>query len=570
MEALSDPRELQRCIRDLIALSTLPAIWKSYDPRQVADSAAAALISMLDADLIYVALYGERDEQIETIHTSRKNPPRGVGDVRDTLRKARLGWSERTAVMDSPFGDGPLRVAIAPIGFGDDAVLVAGSHREDFPTDTQRLLLGIAGNDMAVTLQRWQTENDERRFLALVERSADFIGLADLDGRPRYINPAGLKFVGLAGMEQASGLHILDFLAPHERKRARQEIWPIVMHKGRWTGELEFCRFGASGAMPFLVDWFRVDNPRTGQPMNIATVCRDLRAQKQGEAELRHLAETLEQRVSERTSELEDAHRKLLAEIAERERTDERLRELQLRLFHAGRLSAAGQMAATLAHELNQPLTAVNNSVAAARRLLANGKAATTGTVREVIEEASQQALRAGQIIRRLRDFVARGETDRQPESVPRMIEEARALVVVGPDAVGTKVHFRLDPDAVTVFADRVQVQQVLVNLMRNALEAMAQTKHRELKVTTALREQNMIEIAIADSGPGLPRNVAKRLFEPFVSSKRDGMGLGLSICRSIVETHGGKLWSEPNPEGGTIFRFTLAGGPMEAEDDAG
>ena len=121
------------------------------------------------------------------------------------------------------------------------------------------------------------------------------------------------------------------------------------------------------------------------------------------------------------------------------------------------------------------------------------------------------------------------------------------------------QVHLDFDPNAPKAFANRIQVQQILVNLMRNALEAMAKSKRRELQVTTALLDEETVEIAVADTGPGLAKDVAEHLFEPFVSTKREGMGLGLSICRSIVEAHGGKLRGEPNPGGGTIFRFTLA-----------
>jgi two-component system sensor kinase FixL len=176
-----------------------------------------------------------------------------------------------------------------------------------------------------------------------------------------------------------------------------------------------------------------------------------------------------------------------------------------------------------------------------------------------VIDEAAEEVLRAGQIIRRLRDFVSRGETERRVESVVTMVEEASGLALTGAGAIGVRAGFRFDPDADRAFVDRIQIQQVLVNLMRNALEAMATSKRRELEVTTTLLDGETVEIAVADSGPGLAKEVANRLFEPFVSTKANGMGLGLSICRSIVEAHGGRLKGEPNLGGGTVFRFTLA-----------
>jgi C4-dicarboxylate-specific signal transduction histidine kinase len=236
-------------------------------------------------------------------------------------------------------------------------------------------------------------------------------------------------------------------------------------------------------------------------------------------------------------------------------------------LFHAARLSAAGQMAAALAHELSQPLTAAANSVAAARRLLAKGGEGIV-TASEVMGEAGEQILRAGQIMRRLREFVSRGETEKRVERVSTMVEEARALALKGPGALGVQVRLHFEPNARHVLVDRIQIQQVLVNLMRNAIEAMDASRRRELDVATSLRDERMVEIAVADSGPGLPDDIAARLFEPFVSTKPNGMGLGLSICRSIVEVHGGRLQCEPNPGGGMIFRFTVPSAPHDGDNN--
>jgi two-component system, LuxR family, sensor kinase FixL len=186
------------------------------------------------------------------------------------------------------------------------------------------------------------------------------------------------------------------------------------------------------------------------------------------------------------------------------------------------------------------------------------------------MESAAAQVLRAGQIIRRIRDFIGQGEADRRLEDVAQMIEEAGALALVGPEALGVETRYHFDASPSLVFADRVQIEQVLVNLMRNALEAMSESQRRELVVTTTLRDQATIEISVADSGPGLAPEVRERLFQPFITTKRSGMGLGLSICRRIVEAHGGQLWSEPNPTGGTIFRFYLAAVPKRERDHAG
>jgi C4-dicarboxylate-specific signal transduction histidine kinase len=207
---------------------------------------------------------------------------------------------------------------------------------------------------------------------------------------------------------------------------------------------------------------------------------------------------------------------------------------------------------------LNQPLTAFTNSVNAGRRMMANGAHHRIDTVCDVLEEAADQALRAGEIIRRLREFVASGETEMRVENLPDLIREASDLASAGTGAHGVQVRLNLDPRAETVLGNRIQLQQVVLNLIRNAYEAMAQSEWRELEVATAQLDDGSIEIAVADRGSGLPDEIVGHLFEPFHTTKRNGMGLGLSICRSIVEAHGGRLRYEPNSGGGAVFRLTL------------
>src|SRR6202043_2214308 len=235
--------------------------------------------------------------------------------------------------------------------------------------------------------------------------------------------------------------------------------------------------------------------------------------------------------------------------------------QLQNEFLRAARLTAAGQMAATLAHEISQPLTAIVNSVNAAKRLLANGGHLNLLTAQEVTSEAAEQALRASEIVRGLRQLVSRGETERRIEALPSMIEEASALALSSVAPLAVRLNFEFDGNARDVLVNRVQIQQVIVNLIRNAFEAMADQEPREVTLTTRALDDETIEIAVVDVGPGIPYEIAGRLFEPFVSSKHDGMGLGLSISRSIIEAHDGQLTAEPNPGGGTIFRFTLPSG---------
>ncbi len=247
-----------------------------------------------------------------------------------------------------------------------------------------------------------------------------------------------------------------------------------------------------------------------------------------------------------------------IRDLSERQSTEARLQELQSELVHISRLTAMGEMASALAHELNQPLSAIANYMKGSRRLLEDSTDANSAMVREAMDSAAQQALRAGQIIRRLRDFVARGESERRVESVRKIVEEASALALVGAKDQGVRVTFQFDPAVDLVLADKVQIQQVLLNLIRNAIEAMEQSQTRELAISTAAADGDMIVVSVSDRGSGIAPEIISQMFQPFVTTKRHGMGVGLSISRTIIEAHGGQIELEPNPAGGTIFRFTL------------
>jgi len=247
---------------------------------------------------------------------------------------------------------------------------------------------------------------------------------------------------------------------------------------------------------------------------------------------------------------------KIVRDLTAERQTQARIEALQTELAHVARLTTMGQMASAIAHELNQPLTAVSNYAGALGRVLS----ATNGEpdrAREIVGRIRQQTARAGEVIRRLREHVAKRATTRQVEDLNRVVTEAVEFGLVGTRHLGVRTVMRLEPSVAPMLLDRIQLGQVIVNLVRNAVEAMEDSETRELTVSTGTAP-GVVEIAFADTGPGILPEIAARLFQPFVTSKVTGLGLGLSICRELIDAHDGRLTASPGANGGTVFTITL------------
>ncbi|MFN4295792.1 MAG: PAS domain S-box protein [Brevundimonas sp.] len=244
-------------------------------------------------------------------------------------------------------------------------------------------------------------------------------------------------------------------------------------------------------------------------------------------------------------------------DLTDRREQERRLQELQAELVHVSRLSIMGEMASSLAHELNQPLAAINNYMKGSATLLEQADP-DLEKVRAALRKAGDQAIRAGDVISHLREFVAQGGTERTPQDPVKIMEEASALGLIGARPLDLRVSYQFDRNVGPVLADSIQIQQVALNLIRNAIEAMAGAPRRDLVIGVTAHDEGFARIWVSDTGKGLAPEVQARLFQPFVTTKADGMGVGLSICRTIVEAHGGSIWCEPNEGGGTMFAFTV------------
>jgi two-component system sensor kinase FixL len=247
-----------------------------------------------------------------------------------------------------------------------------------------------------------------------------------------------------------------------------------------------------------------------------------------------------------------------IRDVSLRKATEEELRSLNAELIHAGRVAAMGEMASAIAHEINQPLTAIANYVAACRRLLERPDV-PVDTIRDISAKVDGQITRTREIVRHFRSFVRKDQPQRSTEDFNQLIRDALALGLVGAQERGVETEIRLTPSIPALVVDAVQIQQVVLNLVRNAIDALQDVPDRRLVIATSWEDgDDDAEFSVHDSGPGLAPEIREKLFKPFMTTKPQGMGIGLSLCRSIVAAHEGRLWAESNDWGGTTFRFTL------------
>ena len=254
-----------------------------------------------------------------------------------------------------------------------------------------------------------------------------------------------------------------------------------------------------------------------------------------------------------------------IRDITARQQSERHLQDLQSELVHISRVSAMGTMASTLAHEINQPLTAIANYLETASDMIGKIDDPSLVDIAEAVALATAQALRAGDIVRRLRAFVDGGETSFEIIPLDALVDEAASLGLLGAHEAGVAVRIITVPGLNLVRVDRIQIQQVIVNLIRNAIHAMQDAPWKDLCVTTAADTAGWVRISVIDTGHGLTTQTRERLFDAFATTKGEGMGLGLSICRTIVEAHGGRIWADPAEGGGTVFSFCI---PLAGESD--
>jgi PAS domain S-box-containing protein len=423
-----------------------------------------------------------------------------------------------------------------------------GSHKpfekEYFRKDGSRVPVLVGGatlderRDQGVSFvldltERKRAELDRQLLASLVEQATDLMAIADLSGgTPIYLNKAGLKMVGFDSWEEARTRRGIHYMFPEDRQFVNEVLWPTVLEKGSWSGEMRFRHFKTGASIPVLYSAFRIDDPETGQPVNVGNVCSDITDRKRAEEKLRA--------------------------------SEQRLLDAQMELARVTRVTTLGELTASIAHEVNQPLAAVVANAEACMRWLDRGTP-DLEAVRRSVEWVIEDGNRASEVIRRVRALANKTDLEKLPLDVNDVVRETIGLMQREVFSHQVSLRMELAPALPTVLGDRVQLQQVIINLAINGIEAMRSVtdRPRELLIRSSQDEKQLVLVSVTDCGVGISAENADRLFNAFFTTKSGGMGMGLSICRSIMEAHGGRLWATANIPHGATFQFTL---PVNAD----
>jgi len=545
----ADALRLRRALRDLVALSAVPAAWVGREPPAIAAGLADVLVNSLHLDFVFVRLCD----------------PNGGGAVeiaRGSAWQAFPEWlqyhlavngrlSHREIVRDIGSGAQQCRGIVIPVGINAEGGLVAAAcDRADFPTEIDQLLLSVAANHAATAFRTARILDDQRRAEEAIRESEQQLRRA----RDELETKVAERTAELQRSEA--------YLAEAQR----------LSHTGSFGWDV------SSGKLYWSAETFRIfEYDRANQP----TV--GLVLQRTHPDDRDRVQQTIDRAAQER-KDLEFEHRLLMPDgsvryvnaighpvpgpsgdlvefvgtvmdVTERRRAEEERQALA----HANRVTTVGQLTASIAHEVNQPIAAVVTNAHAALRWL-NMQPSDPEEVRQALDRIVKAGRRAGDVISRMRALVRKAPPRNDPLDIDEVIREVIALTRSELDRTGTDLQTRLADGLPLVPGDRIQLQQVMVNLILNAVEAMSGSDEgsRELLISTEEDGANGVRIAVRDWGPGLKSESLDRLFDAFYTTKPDGMGMGLSICRSIIEAHGGRVWATANVPQGAVFQFTL------------
>jgi len=560
-------KRLQSCINDLISVLALPAIWSGSESSQIVGTLLDALLAMLRLDFAYARLSDSSDgPPIEVVRLGhRQHPSVQPQQVGQALGRWLTGDQAASRfVVPDPAGEGEVSIASFSLGLQDEVgVLVAGSRRADFPTDIERLLLRVAANQAGIGLQEARRSGEQKRIgEALEQRVAE-------------------RTTELTRANENLRLEIAERKRAEAQLRESEEQWRDVFENNPTMYFMVDAAGKVMAVNPFGAEQlgYKVDE-LVGQPVlnvssesdreavqrNVAICLEQLGLAKSWEVrKVRKDGTVLRVRETAKAVPRVNGPIVLIAceDITEQKRAEEALRQAQADLAHVTQVTEMGELSASLAHEVNQPIAAAVTNANTCLRWLA-GDTPNIEEARAAAMRIVKDGTRAAEIISRIRLLFKKGTPQWELVDINELIREMIVLLRSEATRYSISVRTELAADPPQVMGDRVQLQQVMMNLIMNSIDAMkAMDGTRELAIKSQRTEKEQLMVSVSDTGVGLPPQQADQIFNPFFTTKLHGTGMGLSISRSIVESHGGRLWAAGNSPRGASFYLTL---PTKAE----
>ncbi len=566
-DVAEEVKRLQRCINDLVSLFALPAMWSGGGPSQIIQTLLDALLRMLQLDLVYVRLTdagGQTPIEMVRFATPQEQTaqPHEIGEVFNRWLGA--DPQQWPSLIRNPIGGRD--ISIVPLGLGlrgEIGEIVAGSERADFPRQTERLILSVAANQVSIGLQRARRLSEQKHVASeldrrVAQRTAELAAaneelrqqIADrnraeeafrrVEQQARAIVDSALDAVVVMDAEEIitewnkQAEETFGWTRPEALGRRMSET--IIPAQHRLSHDRGLERFFKTGQGPVLNRRIEITAlRRDGTEFPVELTITPLRS-----------GDTW-------------TFSSFIRDITARRQAEEDLRSAQAELAHVNRVMTMGELAASIAHEVNQPLAAIVASGDSCIAWLAN-ETPNLEKARAAAGRISQAAAQASDIVRRIRALFRKTPSITTPLEINQVIAETVSLIDGEVQRKGVSLDTELAANLPAVLGDRIQIQQVILNLAINGTEAMAavEDQPRRLMIQSALTEAREVLVSVADSGPGIDPQQMAQLFAPFFTTKPEGIGMGLSISRTIIEAHGGRLWAVANQPRGAVFHFAL------------
>jgi len=557
-------KRLQRCMNDLVSVLALPAVWSGSEPSRILETLLDALLGMLDLDFLFgqVKIHSH-NKPVEVLRTAQRH---GSNYSRDEIREA---LDHHTGEASIHWGGQEISLFPLQMGIeGELGTIVAGSCRTGFPEQTERLVLSVAGNQAAIGLQQSSLLAEQRRVASeldhRVSQRTTELAAANEILKKEIVERKGIERRLLESevqLRQSEARHRVVVEAASDAVISMDENGLVVL------------------ANPAIKSIFGYEPAELiGKPL---TLLMPASVRKLHEAGYKRYLKTGERRLNWQGTEVTAQRANgeefpvevsfgemkindrtmftgFIRDVTEKKRAEEALRELQAELARMMRVMTIGQLTASIAHEVSQPLSGIITNASTCLRMLNNDPPNVDGA-RETAQRTIRDGNRASDVITRLRTLFSKKQINFEPVDLNEAAREVLALLLgeLQKDGVLLQQHFA--EDLPSVMGDRVQLQQVILNLLRNASDAMS-TLHsgpKQLLITT-VADGDLVRVSVQDSGVGFDPQMANRLFESFFTTKQEGMGIGLSVSRSIVEAHHGRMWATRNDDAGSTFAFAI------------